>query len=81
MVYDVIMIKLRLLRTYNSLRADNSPKTTILIYRRWHHAKEIILFRTFFPSNKKQHYSEGIFCILDANANVHYLKDYVHGLY
>ena len=69
MVYDVIMVKLGLLCTFMFLGANNSPKTTILIYRWWH------------PSDKEQHYSEGIFCILPANANVHYLKDYVHGLY
>ena len=33
MVYYVIMMKLRLLCTFVSLGADNSPKTTILMER------------------------------------------------
>ena len=76
MVYDVIMVKF-----FISLGANNSPKTTILIYRWWHLCQVNSFVPKFFPSDKKQHYSEGIFCILAANANVHYLKDYVHDLY
>ena len=81
MVYDVIIVKLGLLCTFMILGANNSPKTTILIYRWWHLCQVNSFVPKFFPSDKKQHYSEGIFCILAANANVHYLKDYVHGLY
>ena len=72
MVYDVIMVKLGLLCTFISLGANNSPKTTILIYRWWHLCQINSFVPNFFPSDKKQHYSEGIFCILAANANVQF---------
>ena len=61
MVYDVMMVKLGLLCTFISLGANNSPKTTILIYRWWHLCQINSFVPNFFPSDKKQHYSEGIF--------------------
>ena len=59
--------------TFLSLSADNSSKTTILMQRWWHRAKEIILF--LFPSSEKQHYCErACFCISATKESVHCLN-------